>query len=169
MSDIHEARAVRYFADALFDRDTIGPALENRLYPVAVFHAQQVCEKGAKGCLALVSIVVARDHHASDLFTAHVIPASGELDNRFREFLPVMSRLESYYIPSRYGVDTAGRVHYLKYDPEKVVELTKTALEFLELCLTFFEAQTGKALPRSREDLEEYFLKTYSSCIRGLE
>lgn len=101
MSDLHEARAVRCFADALFDRDTIGPALGNRLYPVAVFHAQQVCEKGAKGCLALVSIVVARDHPASDLSTAHVIPASGELDNRFRTFLPVMSRLESYYIPSR--------------------------------------------------------------------
>lgn len=80
-----------------------------------------------------------------------------------------MSRLESYYIPSRYGVDTAGRVHYLKYDPDSVWELSQAAGEFLEQCMVFFENRTSKSLPRSRELLEAYFMKNYSHCIRRLD
>lgn len=169
MSDLDEARAIRYFLDAYCDRDTIGLAFREALYPVAIFHSQQVCEKCAKGCLALLSIMSARDHHASDLFNASVIPVSGDLKIRFQQSLVFFSRLESYYIPSRYGVDTAGRIHYLKYDPESVRELVTAAGDFMDLCLKFFEIRTGKTLPRSRELLEEFFLANYSHCIRRLE
>jgi len=34
MSDLDEARAIRYFLDAFCDRDTIGLALSQELYPV---------------------------------------------------------------------------------------------------------------------------------------
>ena len=128
-----------------------------------------VCEKCAKGCLALSGIMIARDHHVSDLFNSSVIPVSGDLKAKFQQSLVFMSRLESYYIPSRYGVDTAGRVHYLKYDPDSVRELSQAANDFLELCLEFFEIRTGTSLPRLREHLEEYFLANYSHCIRRLE
>ena len=74
MSDLDEARAIRYFLDAFCDRDTIGLALSQELYPVAIFHSQQVCEKCAKGCLALSAIMIARDHHASDLFNSSKNP-----------------------------------------------------------------------------------------------
>jgi HEPN domain-containing protein len=169
MSDLDEARAIRYFLDAFCDRDTISLALNQELYPVAIFHSQQVCEKCAKGCLALFAIMIARDHHASDLFNSSVIPVSGVLKSKFQRSLVFMSRLESYYIPSRYGVDTAGRVHYLKYDPDSVRELSQAAGDFLEQGLEFFEIRTGTSLPRSRELLEEYFLANYSRCIRRLE
>lgn len=154
---------------AFCDQDTIGLALSRKLYPVAIFHSQQVCEKCAKGCLALFAIMMARDHHASDLFNSSLIPFSGDLKSQFQRSLVFMSRLESYYIPSRYGVDTAGRVHYQKYDPDSVRELSQAAGDFLEICLKFFEIRTGTSLPRSRELLEEYFLANYSYCIRRLE
>jgi HEPN domain-containing protein len=53
MSDLEEAQAIRYYLDAMCDMDTIGLALSRELYPVAIFFSQQVCEKCAKGCLAL--------------------------------------------------------------------------------------------------------------------
>lgn len=169
MSELDEARAVRYFLDALCDKDTIAPALENKVYPVAIFHSQQVCEKGAKGCLSLSAIIIARDHHVSDFFNEYVIPESGNLKSRFRQSLIFISQLESYYIPSRYGVDKTGRVHYLTYDPNKVLELSHAAVDFLDLCFDFFESRTGKILPRTREPLEKFFLLTYNNYIRKLE
>ncbi len=45
MSDIREARAVRYLLDAVNDVSIIGPALEEGLYSMAIFHAQQASEK----------------------------------------------------------------------------------------------------------------------------
>lgn len=168
-SDLDEARAIRYYLDALCDMDTIGLAMSRELYPVAIFHSQQVCEKCAKGCLALSGIMIARDHHASALFNSSVIPISGDLKSKFKRSLVFFTRLESYYIPSRYGVDTTGRVHYLKYDPDSVRELSIEAEDFLELCLEFFEIRTGTSLPRLRAHLEEYFLAHYSHCIRRLE
>lgn len=169
MSELDEARAVRYFLDALCDKEMIAPALENEVYPVAVFHSQQMCEKGAKGCLSLSAIIVARDHHVSDLFNEYIIPESGNLEGRFRESLMFVSRLESYYIPSRYGVDKAGRIHYLTYDPRNVRDLAEAAGVFLDLCFDFFEARTGRVLLRSRGPLEKFFLATYRRHIRKLE
>lgn len=97
------------------------------------------------------------------------MPESGDLKSRFRKSLIFMSHLESYYIPSRYGVDKAGRVHYLTYDPHDVLELSRGAVDFLDLCFDYFEIRTGKILPRSRESLEKYFLATYNHYIRKLE
>lgn len=169
MSDLDEARAIRYFLDAFWDGEALTLALERKLYPVAIFHSQQVYEKSAKGCLALVGILSARDHHASDLFNTSIIPISGDLQIPFQRSLGFMTRLESYYIPSRYGVDTAGRIHYVTYDPASVQELAHEADNFLELCLKFFEGKTSKSLPRSREHLEPFFLENYAQCIRTLE
>lgn len=169
MSDLDEARAIRYFLDAFYARDTIKPAQEAGLHSVVIFHSQQVCEKSAKGCLSLYAIIIASDHHASDFFNKYIIPESGNLLSEFQRILIHMNRLESYYIPSRYGVNKSGRVHYLKYDPHTVLELSQAAVDFLEISLRFFEIKTGKTLPRSRESLERYFLKTYGHCIRTLE
>ncbi len=47
MSDIKEARAVRYLLDAVNDTSIIGPALEEGLYSMAIFHSQQASEKSA--------------------------------------------------------------------------------------------------------------------------
>ncbi|MCX6689341.1 MAG: HEPN domain-containing protein [Methanoregula sp.] len=169
MSDLDEARAIRYFLDAFYDRDTIKPAREAGLYPVVIFHSQQVCEKSAKGCLSLYAIIIASDHHASDFFNRYIIPESGNLQSQFQKNLVHMNRLESYYIPSRYGVNKSGRVHYLEYNLNTVTELSQAAVDFLEISMQFFEIKTGKMLPRSRERLEQYFLKAYSHCIRMLE
>jgi len=71
-----------------------------------------------------------------------------------------VSRLESYYIPIRYRVDKAGRIHYLTYYPRNMRELALAAGVFLDLCFDFFEARTGRALMRSRGPLETFFLAT---------
>jgi HEPN domain-containing protein len=169
MSDLDEARAIRYFLDAIYDRDTIKPAMEAGLPSVVIFHSEQVCEKSAKGCLSLFAIIIASDHHASDFFNTYIIPESGDLKSQFQRIIVSMNRLESYYIPSRYGVDRSGRVHHLTYDPNTVLELSQAAIDFLEYSMQFFEIKTGKRLPRSRENLEQYFLKIYNHCIRLLE
>ncbi|OGU64170.1 MAG: hypothetical protein A2W30_02610 [Ignavibacteria bacterium RBG_16_36_9] len=36
------------------------------------------------------------------------------------KLLPDVNKLESYYIPSRYGVDRFGKIHYRKYDEKEV-------------------------------------------------
>ncbi len=47
MSDIKDARAIRYLLDAVNDTSIIEP-LEEGLYSMAVFHSQQASEKSAK-------------------------------------------------------------------------------------------------------------------------
>ena len=44
MSDIREARAVRYLLDAVNDTSIIVPALDEGLYSMAIFHAQQAAD-----------------------------------------------------------------------------------------------------------------------------
>jgi HEPN domain-containing protein len=62
MSDIREARAIRYLLDAVNDASIIGPALEEGLYSMALFHSQQASEKSAKACLSLLDILITDEH-----------------------------------------------------------------------------------------------------------
>ncbi len=168
MSDIKEARAVRYLLDAVNDASIIEPALEEGLYPMAIFHAQQASEKSAKACLSLLDILITDEHIYTNYLVKFVIPESKDLNKDFMKLLPAVNKLESYYIPSRYGVDRFGKIHYRKYDEIEVRELCRSAMDFLELCFKFVEHKSGRTIPRQREELEQFFVENYYKFIREL-
>jgi len=168
MSDIKEARAVRYLLDAVNDASIIGPALEEGLYSMAIFHSQQASEKSAKACLSLLDILITDEHIYTNHLVKFVIPESKDLNNDFMKLLADVNKLESYYIPSRYGVDRFGKIHYRKYDEKEVRNLCKSSMDFLELCFKFAEDKSGRIIPRHREELEQFFVYNYHKFIREL-
>lgn len=168
MSDIREARAVRYLLDAVNDTSIIAPALEEGLYSMAIFHSQQASEKSAKACLSLLDILITDEHIYTDYLVKFVIPESKDLNKDFMKLLPDVNKLESYYIPSRYGVDRFGKIHYRKYDEKEVKDLCRSAIDFLELCFKFVEGKSGMMIPRHREELEQFFVDNYHKFIREL-
>ncbi len=168
MSDIREARAIRYLLDAMNDASIIGPALEEGLYPMAIFHAQQACEKAAEACLSLFDIMITDEHVYTDYLVKFVIPESKDLNKDFMKLLLNVYKLESYYIPSRYGVDRFGKIHYRRYDEKEVRDLCRSAMDFLELCFKFVEDKSSRAIPRQREKLEQFFVENYYEFIREL-
>ncbi len=154
--------------DAVNDASIIGPALEEGLYPMAIFHAQQASEKSAKACLSLLDILITDEHIYTDYLVKFVIPESKDLNKDFMKLLPAVNKLESYYIPSRYGVDRFGKIHYRKYDEKEVRDLCKSSTDFLELCFKFVEDKSGETIPRQREELEQFFVENYYKFIREL-
>ncbi|KCZ70379.1 hypothetical protein ANME2D_03294 [Candidatus Methanoperedens nitroreducens] len=168
MSNIREARAIRYLLDAVNDTSIIGPALEEKLYSMAIFHSQQASEKSAKVCLSFLNILITDEHIYTDYLVKFVIPKSKDLNKDFLKLLPDVNKLESYYIPSRYGVDRFGKIHYRKYDEKEVKDLCRSSMEFLELCFKFVEDKSGRVIPRQREELEKFFINNYYTFIREL-
>ncbi len=168
MSNIKEARAVRYLLDAVNDTSIIRPALEEGLYSMAIFHSQQASEKSAKACLSLLDILITDEHIYTDYLIKFVIPESKDLNKDFIKLLHDINKLESYYIPSRYGVDRFGKIHYRKYDEKEVRDLCRSSVDFLELCFKFVEDKSGRMIPRKREELEQFFVDNYHKFIREL-
>lgn len=168
MSDIREARAIRYLLDAVNDTSIIRPALEEGLYSMAIFHSQQASEKSAKACLSLLDILITDEHIYTDYLVKFVIPESKDLNKDFLKLLPDVNKLESYYIPSRYGVDRFGKIHYRKYDEKEVRDLCRSSVDFLELCFKFIEHKSGRMILRQREELEQFFVDNYHKFIREL-
>jgi len=166
MSDIREARAIRYLLDAVNDASIIEPALG--LYSMAIFHSQQASEKSAKACLSLLDILITDEHIYTDYLVKFVIPESKDLNKDFTKLLPDVNKLESYYIPSRYGVDRFGKIHYRKYDEKEVRDLCRSSMDFLDLCFKFVEHKSGRMVPRQREELEQFFVNNYHMFIREL-
>jgi HEPN domain-containing protein len=168
MSDIREARAIRYLLDSVNDTSIIGPALEEGLYSMAIFHSQQASEKSAKACLSLLDILITDEHIYTDYLLKFVIPESKDLNKDFMKLLPDVNKLESYYIPSRYGVDRFGKIHYRKYDEKEVRNLCRSSIDFLELCFKLVEDKISRVIPRKREELEQFFIYNYHKFIREL-
>jgi len=168
MSDIREARAIRYLLDAVSDTAIIEPALLEGLYSMAIFHSQQACEKSAKACLSLLDILITDEHIYTNYLVKFIIPESKDLNKDFMKLLPDVNKLESYYIPSRYGVDRFGKIHYRKYDEKEVRGLCKSTMDFLELCFKFVEDKSGRTIPKKREELEQFFVYNYHKFIREL-
>jgi len=131
MSDIREARAIRYLLDAVNDTLITEPALEEGLYSMAIFHSQQASEKSAKACLSLLDILITDEHIYTNYLVKFVIPESKDLNNDFMKLLHDVNKLESYYIHSRYGVDRFGKIHYRKYDEKEVRGLCSSSINFL--------------------------------------
>ncbi|WP_081477367.1 HEPN domain-containing protein [Methanocella arvoryzae] len=62
MSSLAEARAVRYLLDASYDKSLIDAAIKENIPSLALFHMEQLCEKSTKACLAILSILITKEH-----------------------------------------------------------------------------------------------------------
>jgi HEPN domain-containing protein len=166
MSDINEARAIRYLIDAIDDRLLIEAALEKKIFSQALFHSQQLSEKASKACLSALKILPVDDHKYADALNYLIIPNSKKLKQRFYSIMTGVTKLESEYIPARYGVSKSGNVSLKSYDETEVVNLCKPAFEYLDLCFEFIEERAGKKLPRQQHELVQLLIKEYSDHVK---
>ncbi|MGA9140449.1 MAG: HEPN domain-containing protein [Methanocella sp.] len=168
MSKENEARALMFLYDAVTDKVAMECASREKLYPPAVFHAQQTNEKAAKACLALKSIFT-KEHEYTPVFRREIILNSGSLKDDFLTSLKDMIRLESLNTEPRYSV-THRDIHYTQYTDKTIEGFCILSKRVLELCFRFVELKTGiDALPRERDDLGKYILDNYSSYIHRKE
>lgn len=166
MSDINEARAIRYLIDAIDDKLLIESALDKKIFSQALFHSQQLSEKASKACLSALKILPVDDHKYADALNYLIIPNSKKLKQRFYNIVSHVSKLESEYIPSRYGVNKSGNVSLKKYHEQEVINLCNPAFEYLELCFEFVEERTGKKLPRQKLELEQLLIIDYRDHVK---
>ncbi|CAJ37589.1 hypothetical protein RCIX2521 [Methanocella arvoryzae MRE50] len=148
------------------DRLMIESAYDNKIYSQALFHAQQLTEKSSKACLAILRVMPKDDHHYSEMVRMFIIPNSKKFRDRFDEYLPLVVKLESQYIPTRYGVTTSGTVRIRKYDEQTVKKECNAAKDYLELCFSFVEDKMSKQLPRSKAELEQVLVTEYKDNVK---
>lgn len=84
-----------FFADS--DLTLAQKALEERIYHLACFHAQQVAEKLLKACLAKHEARIPKTHSLDELYEL-VLP----YDSALQEHRPALEALGRYYLPTRY-------------------------------------------------------------------
>lgn len=169
MSEIKEARAVSYLLDAVYDKSAVEFSIKGKLYPVAIFHSQQVCEKATKACLSLVNILITGEHQYMDFIQNDIYPNADDLKPHIDRVLSDITKVEMYYIPSRYSVDHHGNIHHKIYDGDEVSKLSSSALEYLDICFSFVERRIGDKLPREITGLEQFFLSNYRDHVRELK
>lgn len=168
MSEENEARALMYLNDAVTDKMTMEGAFNAKIFPPAVFHAQQTAEKAAKACLALKGIYI-KDHRYTTEFKREIIAFSGDLNEKYLAIFKDLIRLESFNTEPRYSV-THRDIFYTLFTEKTVQEFCDQAARMLELCFRFIELKTGiDALPRERGELLSYILKHYHAYIRKKE
>jgi len=166
MSDINVARAIRYLIDAIDDRQIIESALDKKIFSQALFHSQQLSEKATKAGLSALKILPVDDHKYSDTIITLIIPNSKKLKQRFLSIISNVSRLESEYIPSRYGVSKSGSISLKRYDEQEVVNLCRPAFEYLELCFEVVEERAGIKRSRDKQELEHLLMNDYSDNVK---
>lgn len=84
-----------FFADS--DLTLAGKALEEHIYHLACFHAQQAAEKLLKACLAKHEARIPKTHSLDELYEL-VLPYYSAL----QEHRSALETLGRYYIPTRY-------------------------------------------------------------------
>jgi HEPN domain-containing protein len=131
----------------------------------ALSHADQSCEKATKVCMAMLGIIGKKDHIISRHVRDDVIPSTSMLKDRFKSHLKFLTDIETYYFPSRYGVDLYGRISFDHYERSNVERLLHASKEYVELCFQFIEEKAGKSIPRTAEGLTDYFKANYSGFI----
>jgi HEPN domain-containing protein len=165
MSSIDEARALRYLIDSLNDALDADIMLDHKRYSSALFHTEQSCEKATKACLAIVGVIGLKDHVIFDHVKDEILPVTEKLKDEFKSYRNFLIQAESYYIPSRYGVDIAGRISFDHYDESEIRSFMLTSRNYIDLCFRFVEEKTGKRIPRILADLTRYFITSYSGFI----
>jgi len=157
-----EAKALMDLLDAITDKLAMECTIEQKIYPAAIFHAQQMTEKAAKACLALRNNPLT-GHEYMHLFRQEIIPVSGELEKDFLKLFDIMVTLQGLCSPSRYSV-SASRTRYRRYPEKDVLMFCRSADQFFKLCYDFIEIKTGLTLPKDKEELTNFILKEYGEA-----
>lgn len=144
MSNIDEARSIRYLIDALNDMSVAELLFHSKYYQPAVFHIEQLCEKSTKACLAVIGILLTKEHVFANSVKEDIIPVSGELGVDFKQHLPLLRQLQYLYVRTRYGVDVDGRISLDEYNEAFAKDVYSRSLDYLELCFKFVERKYGK-------------------------
>jgi HEPN domain-containing protein len=165
MSSIDEARALRFLIDSLNDAADADIMLDHKRYSSALFHTEQSCEKATKACLAIIGVIGLKDHVIYDHVKDEILPATVSMKDEFKSYRDFLLEAESYYIPSRYGVDIAGRISFDHYDENEVKQFLGASKGYIDQCFKFVEEKTGKIIPRTMADLMDYFKTNYSGFI----
>jgi HEPN domain-containing protein len=162
-----EARALMSLLDAVTDILAMECSLNIKIYPPAVFHAQQASEKAAKACIILKDDY-RTGHDYMHEFREKIFPVSGKLREKFQGLYDSMSNLEELCTPSRYSVSPT-RTRYRLYPEKDVIQLCESSKIFVELCFAYIDLKTGLTLPRGREELTEFILSDYRDYIDIVE
>jgi HEPN domain-containing protein len=165
MSSIDEARALRFLIDSLNDAADADIMLDHKRYSSALFHTEQSCEKATKACLAIIGVIGQKDHVIYDHVKDEILPLTLDLKDEFKSYRDFLLEVESYYIPSRYGVDIAGRISFDHYEENDVKQFIFASKGYIDLCFKFVEEKTGKTIPGTLADLMDYFKTNYSGFI----
>lgn len=168
MSDVNEARAIRYLLDGLDDKDMIECALEKEIYSQALFHAQQLAEKSTKACISILQMMPTDEHHYTKSAYNIVLPNAKKLRGRFEIIIPQVTRFELQYIPTRYGVSTSGKIYLREYNQDTILRDIKSANEYLELCFQFVENRVNMKIPRDKKELKKLLMNAYSDNVYKL-
>ncbi len=163
---LNEARSLRYLLDALDDVFAAEVLLEKGIFNQVLFHCQQASEKGSKGCLSWLGIVLADEHKYADFLQKLVVPNAGKLQTDFKKLMIKISILENYYISARYGVDKQGRIHIKEYEENDATDIFNSTSDFVELCFEFIELKSSKQVPREKKELLKYLKENYKSLIK---
>ena len=120
----------RWFEFAREDLVLAEAALEKRIYNQVCFHAQQGVEKALKGFLRAHQRSVPKTHALSEL-----LAICRRLDGSFQELEASCTKLDQYYIPTRYpdalpGIGPEGLP--TRQDAEEAVVLLRSALGWIE-------------------------------------
>jgi HEPN domain-containing protein len=165
MSDIDEARSIRYLMDALNDKSVAELLFNSKYNQPALFHIEQLCEKSTKACLATIGILLTKEHLFANNVKEDIMPVSGELEADFKRYLPLLRKLQLLYVRTRYGVDVEGRISLDEYNETFVQDVYSQSLDYMELCFKFVERKYGKPLPRDPDGLKRYFKSKYIGFV----
>lgn len=167
MSNEQEAMALMCLLDAVIDKAAMECALKEKLYPPAIFHAQQTSEKASKACLSLYTDYLV-GHDYTYRFANEIIPVSGNLEAGFKLLDKNMARLESLCVQSRYSVGPRSIRNRL-YPQKKVLEICESSRQFLSLCFEFMEKELKTKLPRETDQLNRFILSKYRVYIDDVD
>ena len=163
-----EARALAYLRDALGDLELAENALEAELFEGSLFHSQQGIEKGMKAVLALLGILIAKEHRILDLFSKEVENFETDIKEKFKRLLPSIEDVEWYYIPTRYSVSISGDIYLRAFSENDAITIYETSNAFLDTCFDFIELKIGKEVPKVKKELLAYLKNEYKDVVKSL-
>lgn len=123
-----------FFADS--DLTLAQKALEERIYHLACFHAQQAVEKFLKACLVKQEAHVRKTHSLVELYEL-VVPFTPDL----RDSRSILEKLDQYYAPTRYPDALPGSLPEGLPNEDDAKQAVADAQDFSRLVRPFIEPQ----------------------------
>ena len=133
--------AARWFREAENDFHFVRRFVEERLgeggyFNIGCFIAQQAGEKALKACL-----YAAGERHVFTLSLLTMVNQLSNIDEAFRHAMPEVSRLDRFYIPTRYPNGWPDGSPHNYYTAEDIVGACDDVTKVFALARAFLERQ----------------------------